>query len=98
MVTLSEDGFALLSIAISVNARCDSGSNIVSEGQVACRKPLRHLQAAAHSILASLLWESCRHTRLRASGMAGVMGRRRLELTRVAFFTPFRTYSTWGME
>ena len=35
MVTLSEDGFALLSTATSVNARCDSGSNIVSEGQVA---------------------------------------------------------------
>ena len=84
MVTLSEDVFALLSTAISVNARCDSGSNIVSEGQVASpdrRKPLKHRG-------------SCRHTRLRASRMAGVMGRRRLELTGVAFFTPFRTYST----
>lgn len=55
-------------------------------------------QEAAHSIFALRGLGSRFHTLFIAAKIGGVIGRRLLMLTGVAFFAPFNTYSTWGME
>ena len=62
------------------------------------RKPKKQRQEAAHSIFALRGLGSHFHTLFIVANIGGVIGRRLLMLTGVAFFAPFSTYSTWGME
>ena len=101
MVTWMAVGAWRLSTFTSAMLRLERGSKESSVGHVISpdrRNPQKHRQQVAQSIFALRPLASACHTLFIASSMAGVMGKRRLELTGVAFFTPLSTYSTRGME
>jgi len=101
METCNHDGLDRLSTLTSEKQRFERGSKVRSEGHVISpdrRNPKKHRHDAAHNIFAFRKLGSLFHLPFSAVSMVGVIGRRHLELSGVAFFAPFSTYSTWGME
>ena len=100
-MTTKKDGADTSSTRTSPNARCACESKEESEGTTTSpdrRKPKKHIQTAAHSIIASNLLGSLSQAALRSNRREGVIGSPVVCRLLPSLRKPLITYSSCGME